>query len=68
MQSGEEGPIKIGISNRPQRRAPELQTGNPHELPLRHVVPGDRAMENRLHRRFEPARIRGEWFGREYLP
>jgi hypothetical protein len=68
IQSGEEGPIKIGFSNRPARRAPELQTGNPRELLLRHVVPGDRAMEDQLHRRFEPARIRGEWFGREYLP
>lgn len=68
IQSGDDGPIKIGFSNRPDRRAPELQTGNPRELLLRHVVPGDRAMEKQLHRRFEPALIRGEWFGREYLP
>ena len=25
-------------------------------------------MESALHRRFEPARIRGEWFGHRYLP
>jgi hypothetical protein len=68
IQSGEDGPIKIGFSNRPDRRLPELQTGNPRELILRHVIPGDTSVERQLHARFEPARIRGEWFGREYLP
>jgi hypothetical protein len=68
VQSGENGPIKIGFSNRPDRRLPELQTGNPRELVLRHVIPGDTSVERQLHTRFEPARIRGEWFGREYLP
>lgn len=68
LQSGSDGPVKIGLSSRPGRRAPELQTGNPRELLLRHVVPGDRSVEKQLHNRFEPARIRGEWFGREYLP
>jgi Meiotically Up-regulated Gene 113 (MUG113) protein len=68
IQSGEDGPIKIGLSNRPERRVPELQTGNPRELLMRHVIPGNLAVEQQLHQRFEPARIRGEWFGREYLP
>lgn len=68
IQESGDGPVKIGFSRRPERRPHELQTGNPRELVLRHVVPGDRAMESQLHRRFEPARIRGEWFGREYLP
>jgi len=68
IQSGEHGPIKIGYSNKPARRVPELQTGNPKELLLRGVIPGDLTVERKLHERFEPARIRGEWFGREYLP
>jgi hypothetical protein len=68
IQSGEHGPIKIGLSNGPNRRLPQLQTGNPDELLLRHVIPGDLGVERKLHQRFEPARIRGEWFGREYLP
>lgn len=68
IQSGDDGPIKIGLSSKPFRRVQQLQTGNPRELLLRHVLPGDRAMEAQLHARFEPARIRGEWFGREYLP
>jgi hypothetical protein len=68
IQSGEHGPIKIGLSNKPDRRVPQLQTGNPDALFLRHVIPGDLAVEKKLHERFRPARIRGEWFGREYLP
>jgi hypothetical protein len=68
IQSGPDGPVKIGLSNNPGRRLPQLQTGNPDELQLRHVLPGGHSVEERLHRRFEPARIRGEWFGREYLP
>jgi hypothetical protein len=35
---------------------------------MRHVIPGDSDVEQQFHKRFEPARIRGEWFGREYLP
>lgn len=68
IQSGEDGPIKIGYSVDPDRRLPQLQTGNPRGLILRHIIPGDRSVEHQLHTRFEPARIRGEWFGREYLP
>jgi hypothetical protein len=68
IQAGEHGPVKIGLSNKPQRRIGQLQTGNPDELILRHVVPGTRDLEGRLHHRFRPALIRGEWFGREYLP
>jgi hypothetical protein len=63
IQEGGRGPVKIGLSNRPKRRIGDLQTGNPTELHLRHVVPGDRRTEAVLHHRFEPARIRGEWFG-----
>jgi Meiotically Up-regulated Gene 113 (MUG113) protein len=68
VQEGEHGPVKIGLSNELERRLGDLQTGNPDELVLRHVVPGDRAVEAQLHARFKPARIRREWFGGEYLP
>jgi hypothetical protein len=68
IQSGEDGPIKIGLSHDPTKRLPQLQTGNHVDLRLRHVIPGDLGVEQTLHERFEPARIRGEWFGLEYLP
>jgi hypothetical protein len=67
IQSGTSGPVKIGLSKTPVQRVSKLQTGNPRELILRHVIPGDRGVESELHDRFKPARIRGEWFGRAYL-
>jgi hypothetical protein len=69
IQDGEEGPVKIGLSKSPEQRLPKLQTGNPRELFLRHVIPGDLKIERGLHTRFAQARIRREWFGGpEYLP
>jgi hypothetical protein len=69
IQSGEHGPVKIGWTGRdPHDRLRKLQTGNPEELLLRHVIPADLATEKQLHTRFKPARIRLEWFGGEYLP
>lgn len=69
IQSGEHGPVKIGFTSRdPHARVCKLQTGNPEELLLRHVIPAERATEKQLHTRFEPARIRLEWFGGDYLP
>ena len=67
IQHGDSGPVKIGLSKTPTERVNKLQTGNPRELILRHVIPGDRGVENDLHERFKAARIRGEWFGRTYL-
>jgi hypothetical protein len=67
IQSGTSGPVKIGLSKVPAQRVSKLQTGNPRKLILRHVIPGDRGVEDQLHDRFKAARIRGEWFGRAYL-
>ena len=67
IQHGDSGPVKIGLSKTPTERVKKLQTGNPRELILRHVIPGDRGVENDLHERFKAALIRGEWFGRTYL-
>ena len=64
----EDGAVKIGRATKPDKRVLQLQTGSPQELHLRHVVPGGAQLEAALHQRFAPARIRGEWFGAEYLP
>lgn len=63
VQQGDRGPVKIGVAKDPFDRMATLQTGNPTELHLRHVVPGQRDLESKLHFRFREARIRGEWFG-----
>lgn len=67
VQSGDDGPVKIGIAKNPLDRLGALQTGNHQDLHIRHVVPGDRALETSLHHRFKDALIRGEWFGLAYL-
>jgi hypothetical protein len=67
VQLEDNGPVKIGRGRDPERRLRALQTGSPHKLNLRHVVPGDHNLETALHHRFAPARISGEWFGAEYL-
>jgi hypothetical protein len=68
VQQGENGPVKIGRAVDPERRVATLQTGNAIDLHLREVVPGDSTLESTMHQRFADARIRGEWFGADYLP
>lgn len=62
IQSGDVGPIKIGVSASPEMRLASMQTGNPETLHLRltvkHALHGERA----YHRLFREFRIRGEWF------
>src|ERR1051325_9826576 len=62
IQSGEGGPIKIGISDDPDLRLRRLQTASCEQLKLLGVVPGDEAMERAYHARLAAHRIRGEWF------
>lgn len=54
--------IKIGFAENPFRRFVALQTACPYELTLIGVIPGGRAGEAELHRRFKKYRVRGEWF------
>lgn len=65
IQSGVEGPIKIGFAmtrSDCDRRLRILQIGNPEHLFLRGVLGGDMKRERTLHQRFHDGRIRGEWF------
>lgn len=54
------GLVKIGITNNPEGRRRELQTGQPMDLHLLWSVQG--SYEVALHERFEQYRTRGEWF------
>lgn len=56
-------PIKIGYSGTdPVRRLATLQQAHYAKLALVLAVPGDRALEGRLHDSLKDHRIRGEWF------
>lgn len=54
--------IKIGYSGRPFSRAAELMTGISSPMRMFFTVPGTMGDEQRLHRRLESQKLRGEWF------
>lgn len=62
IQSGSNGPIKIGAAASPLSRLRELQTGNPAQLTMLGVEPGGSSRERELHQRFSAHRLGGEWF------
>lgn len=64
IRSGEDGPIKIGLSstNKVEQRVGELQVGSASRLRLIGFVSGDRDSEQFLHRCFAALGIGGEWF------
>ena len=66
------GSIKIGVSDNPEGRLGELQTGNHGQLFLIAKFPlASRAeaflMEKELHEKFKEYRLKGEWFKKGIL-
>lgn len=62
VQSGDDGPIKIGFSNDIKRRLLQLQGSHPYRLRLLASFVGGEALERRLHEKFKFHRMQGEWF------
>ena len=62
VESGTDGPIKIGWSQDVERRIAELQVANAHKLRLLGVVPGTMQKESDLHATFAHLRMEAEWF------
>jgi len=54
--------IKIGVSNDPEKRLGELQTGSSSKLRLVGSIPGEKHLEFKLHSDFAHLRLAGEWF------
>ena len=61
IQSGSDGPIKIGTAVDPRERLRKLQMGSPVRLRLLAIAQGV-GLEKRLHRQFRDLRGLGEWF------
>lgn len=61
-RNGQSKRIKIGHSVKPISRLRNMQTSNDCKLELLLVIPGTRALEKRLQKKFEHCRERGEWF------
>lgn len=59
---GCETPIKVGISNDPERRLQQLMCWSPVELEIIATVPADGRIEARIHRMLIATHWRKEWF------
>jgi hypothetical protein len=62
VQMGSDGPVKIGFSKRPHVRIRSLSVSSPADLKVIAIIKGDTFTEAELHKRFEYAHIKGEWF------
>lgn len=62
VQDSDSLAIKIGYAANPEERLATLQTANSSTLRLLAELPGGRADEAALHRRFAASRLVGEWF------
>jgi hypothetical protein len=56
------GPIKIGLSENPQRRIDEFRTWSPFELEIIGTIAGSWADEQFLHECLAADHSHGEWF------
>jgi hypothetical protein len=62
VQSGEDGPIKIGFAEDVARRVRELQTAHAARLRILAFIRGSMTTERQLHWQFRAIRISGEWY------
>ncbi|HYF40909.1 MAG TPA: GIY-YIG nuclease family protein [Ramlibacter sp.] len=62
IREAPDGPVKIGHATNVARRLSSLQGGNPRRLEVIRVVAGGAHVERWLHKQFDAARIRLEWF------
>lgn len=75
IQSGEAGPVLIGITGAGgsvavaavRRRVAALQHGNPEELHIRKLIAGDQLLERQLHVRFADHAVRDDWYAAAIL-
>lgn len=66
IAASEKGPVKLGLSQDPERRVRQLQTGSAQPLRLFHVEEVHdtrvRVAEKALHKMLGHRRMKGEWF------
>ncbi|WP_298800026.1 GIY-YIG nuclease family protein [uncultured Devosia sp.] len=67
IQSGQNGPIKIGVAKDVRKRLWQLQTSSHEPLTLLGTCDGDEALEAEFHLQFSQFHIRGEWFAPDPL-
>jgi len=66
ISSSKDGPCKLGLSENPEARLKQLQTGHPTLLQIYYQEPTTqndvKALEHLLHRDINHLRQHGEWF------
>ena len=62
MQSGINGPVKVGVASDVEARRRQLQTGNPFHISIISTIPDAAQREFELHDLFGHFRLEGEWF------
>lgn len=62
IQSGKDGPIKIGTTNNVESRLGDIRVLNPQKIKLLKSIKGTQKYEKEIHRKFKNDRIKGEWF------
>jgi len=65
IREGDNGPIKVGVTKRPESRLKSLQTGNPRPLKFISILPGYAAREKKIKSDLKVHSINGEWFNPE---
>lgn len=65
QSGGKGGPIKIGVATNVQARLSGLQTSSHAKLTLIGTIPGGEDVERKMHARFRPHHLNGEWFACE---
>jgi hypothetical protein len=54
--------VKIGTARDPRSRFQQIRAGIPGRARVYYVTPGDRLLEQGLHKKFAEDRLSGEWF------
>jgi hypothetical protein len=62
IQSGDDGPIKIGLSKNIRARLNQLQTSHHESLSVIGICRGGYFEERHLHKTFAAFHMKGEWF------
>ena len=62
FQKGRRQVIKIGYSGDHEERRQNLQVASPDRLRVIATIPGNRAVEGALHKRFREYKITGDWY------
>ena len=62
LKNGRRKLVKIGFSSDHATRIGSIQMATPDKLKLIATIPGSRALEAELHKRFAKYHVQGEWF------